>query len=202
MKFVTWLNRCVLIMLIMTTAGCGSLMESRSFANPNADFSFYKRVGLLQFNNLSEDRLAGEKMTEVFMTELLIGGGLDVMDPGQFNTVVAQVAKTNAPTGGVELSPAQLTQIAEIAKVQGIFMGTIHDYKMVQIGGDQYPLISMTVKFIDAPTGTVAWQNSTTVTGGPNFPIVSVGETFTLGAMSQKVCRKVVRTFYRETISK
>src|SRR3990172_6389922 len=182
MKLQKWLKLGVLIALIMTAAGCGSLIESRSFINPNADFSFYSRVGLLPFNNLSDDRLAGEKMTEVFMTELLIGGGLDVMDPGQFNTVVAQVLKTNAPVAGQELSPAQLTQIAELAKVQGIFMGTIHDYKMLPIGGDQYPLIKMTVKFIHAPTGTVAWQNSTSVTGGPNFPIISVGETFTLGA--------------------
>lgn len=202
MNFFMWLKQGMSIALIMIAAGCGSLIESRSFVNSNADFSFYSRVGLLPFNNLSDDRLAGEKMTEVFMTELLIGGGLDVMDPGQFNTVVAQVLKTNAPVAGQELSPAQLTQIAELAKVQGIFMGTIHDYKMLPIGGDQYPLITMTVKFIDAPTGTVAWQNSTSATGGPNFPIVSIGETFTLGAMSQKISRKVVRYFYKETVSK
>lgn len=203
MKFSAWLQAGALLALGLTATGCGSLIESRSFVNPNADFSFYKRVGLLPFNNISsDDRLAGEKMTEMFMTELLIGEGLDVMDPGQFNTVVAQVARTNAPVSGTELSPAQLTQVAELAKVQGIFMGTIHDYKMVQIGGEQYPLITMTVKFIDAPTGTVAWQNSTTATGGPNLPIVSIGETFTLGAMSQKVCKKVVRNFYSEAISK
>jgi len=202
MKYKALLISCIFIALLMTTAGCGSLIESRSFINPNADFTFYTRVGLLPFNNLSDDRLAGEKMTEVFMTELLIGGGLDVMDPGQFNTVVAQVLKTNAPIAGQELSPAQLTQIAEIAKVQGIFMGTIHDYKMLQIGGEQYPLITMTVKFIDAPTGTVAWQSSTSATGGPNFPIISIGETFTLGALGQKVSKKVVRKFYKETVSK
>lgn len=202
MKYKALLISCIFIALLMTTAGCGSLIESRSFINPNADFTFYTRVGLLPFNNLSDDRLAGEKMTEVFMTELLIGGGLDVMDPGQFNTVVAQVLKTNAPIAGQELSPAQLTQIAEIARVQGIFMGTIHDYKMLQIGGEQYPLIAMTVKFIDAPTGTVAWQSSTSATGGPNFPIISIGETFTLGALGQKVSKKVVRTFYKETVSK
>lgn len=202
MKLPRWFKPCIIIVLILISVGCESLIKSRSFVNPNADFSFYQRVGLLPFNNLSDDRLAGDKMTEMFMTELLIGAGLDVMDPGQFNTVVAQVLKTNAPIAGQELSPAQLTQIAEIAKVQGIFMGTIHDYKMVQIGADQYPLITMTVKFIDAPTGTVAWQSSMSATGGPNFPIVSIGETFTLGAMSQKVSKKVVRSFYKETIAK
>ena len=124
------------------------------------------------------------------------------MDPAQFQSVVAQVLRTNAPVGGTELGPAQLTQIAEIAKVQAIFTGTIHDYKMITIGGESYPHITMTVKFIDAPTGTVAWQNSMTATGGPNLPIVSIGETYTMAEMSQKVCKKVVRYFYKETVSK
>lgn len=202
MKYKASLIPFLLTALTLAVSGCSSLMESRSFINPNADFTFYNRVGLLPFTNLSDDRLAGEKMTDVFMTELLIGGGLEVMDPGQFNTVVAQVLKTRGQVSGQELSPAQLTQIADLAGVQGIFMGTVHDFKMIQIGGDQYPLISMTVKFIDAPTGTVAWQNSTSATGGPNFPILSIGETFTLGAMGQKVCKKVVKNFYKETIAK
>lgn len=190
------------LLLLATCAGCGSLMESRSFVNPQTDFSFYKRVGLLPFKNMAEDRLAGEKVTEHFMTELLIAGELEVMDPGQFNAVVSQVAKTNVPVSTLDLSSEQLTRVAEFAKVQGIFMGTVQDYKMIQLGGDQYPLISMTVKFIDAPTGTVVWQNTVSATGGPNLPIVSIGETFTLGALSQKVCEKVVKDFYKKAASK
>lgn len=192
----------ILLLLLATCLGCGSLMESRSFVNPQTDFSFYKRVGLLPFRNMAEDRLAGEKLTEHFMTELLIAGELEVMDPGQFNAVVSQVAKTNAPVSTLDLSVEQLTRIAEFAKVQGIFMGTVEDYKMIQLGGDQYPLISMTVKFIDAPTGTVVWQHTVSATGGPNLPIVSIGETFTLGGLSQKVCEKVVKDFYKKAASK
>ena len=198
-------NRLALLLftLLLTIAGgCSPLTGSRSFVSPQADFSFYKRVGLLPFKNLSEDRLAGEKMTEVFMTEILIAGELDVMDPGQFNAVIAQVAKTNAPVAGIELSPDRLAQVAEYAKVQGIFSGTVHDYRMVQIGGDQYPQISMTVKFIDGPTGTVAWQNSISATGGPNLPIVSIGETFTLGALSQEVCEHLVTDFMKKALAK
>lgn len=202
MKSRTWLIPGILVVLLLIATGCGSLINNRSFVNPNADFSFYTRVGFLPFNNLSEDRLSGEKMTEICMTELLIGGGLDVMDPGQFNAVVARVLGSNAPVTGTDLSPEQLTQIAEAAKVQGIFTGTIHDYRMVAVGGESYPLITMTVKFIDAPTGTVAWQNSLTAIGGPNLPIVSIGETFTLPEMSQKVCKNVVKLLRKETFAK
>ena len=202
MKFRKPIKCLFMLFILVLGAGCSSLKDSRSFINPQADFSFYKKVGMLPFANLAEDRLAGEKMTEHFMTELLIAGEVEVMDPGQFNAVVAQVAKTNAGVAGIELSPAMLSQVGDFAKVQGIFMGKVHDYRMVQIGGDQYPLISMTVKLIDAPTGTVVWQNSVTSTGGPNLPIVSIGETFTLGSLSQQVCEAIVKDFFKKAFIK
>lgn len=192
----------LLLLTIFGAPGCSSLVNTRSFLNPQADFGFYKKVGLLPFRNQAEDRLAGEKVTENFMTELLIAGELDVMDPGQFNAVVAQVVRSNAPVSTLDLTPAQLSQVANVAGVQGIFTGTVHDFKMIQLGGDQYPMISMTVKFIDAPTGTVAWQGSINATGGPNLPIVSIGETFTLGELSQKSCAIVVKDFFRKAYSK
>lgn len=190
------------ILLVLISAGCGSLTDIRSFMHEEADFSFYQKVGLLPFKNLAEDRLAGEKVTEHFMTELLIKGELEVMDTGQFNAVVAQVARRSSPDSAPELTPSQLSQLAGVAGVQGIFSGTIHEYKMIQLGGEQYPMISMTVKFIDAPTGKVVWQSSVTATGGPNLPIVSIGEEFTLGHLSQKIAREVTRDFFKKSHSK
>ncbi len=192
----------ILYLLIMTLGGCSSLIDSRSFIHPEADFSFYQKVGLLPFKNQAEDRLAGEKVTEHFMTELLIRGELEVMDPGQFNAVVAQVAGVAVQVSMVELTPAQIAQVAGVADIQGIFTGTVHDYKMVQLGSEQYPMISMTVKFIDALTGKVVWQNSVTATGGPNLPIVSIGEEFTLGQLSQKISEEVVEDFSKKASSK
>lgn len=197
-----WTAVAALLPAVLAMAGCASLIDARSFVNPQADFSYYSKVGLLPFRNQAEDRLAGEKVTEHFMTELLIAGELEVMDPGQFNAVVAQVARTNAPASTLELGVQQLSQIASVAGVQGIFTGTVHEYKMIQLGGDQYPMISMTAKFLDAPTGTVVWQNSVSATGGPNLPIVSVGETFTLAELTQKVCRAAVKDFYKKAYSK
>jgi hypothetical protein len=192
----------VFLVLVLTAMGCSPMTKSRSFIHPEADFSYYQKVGVLSFANQAEDRLAGEKLTEHFMTELLIRGRLAVMDPGQLSGVVAQVARTGAPAATLDLSPTDLRQIAEVAGIEGIFMGIVHDYKMIQIGGEQYPLISMTLKFIDAPTGTLAWQNSVSAVGGPNLPIVSIGESFTLGQLSQKVCGNMAGDFFKKAFPK
>jgi len=186
----------IFLVLLFTVTGCSPMTKSRSFIHPDSDFSFYQKVGVLPFANQADDRLAGEKLIENFITELLIWGNLTVMDTGQLNGVVAQVAKSGAPGAIFDLSPTHLGQIAEVAGVQGLFMGTVHDYKMIQLGGEQYPLISMTLKFIDAPTGTIVWQNTVSAVGGPNLPIVSIGESFTLGQLSQKICREMASNFF------
>lgn len=191
-----------LFLVMLTSLGCGTINESRTFLNPQADFSFYNRVAVIQFRSLVDDVITAEKMTEYFMLELLIAGEREVMDQGQFNNVVSQVTKSPPPFGRQEFKTAQFAQISEIAKVQGVFMGAIHEYKMISVGGEQYPLISMTVKFIDAPTGTVVWQNSITASGGPNLPVVSFGEIFTLTELSQKLCREVVRDFNKRASAK
>lgn len=191
------IQRCTVYLLLMLLGtGCGSMLDVRSFMHPEADFSFYQRVGVLPFANQADDALAGEKVTEHFMTEVLINGDLEVMDPGQFNAVVNQVARLPAAGKTLGLSPDQLTQISEVAGVQGIFEGIVHEYRMIQLGGEQYPVISMTVKFIDAPTGTVVWQSNITARGGPNLPIISIGESFLLGELTQKVVKEVVDDFY------
>ncbi len=184
-----------LSLLLFIVSACSSLIDTRSYIHPETDSSFYQKVGVIPFKNQSGDELAGEKVTEHFLTELLIRSKLEVMDPGQFNAVIAQVAKTRAPIATLQLGPSQLEQIAEVAGVQGIFMGTVHNYDMINIGGEKYPMISMTLKFIDAPTGTIVWQNSATITGGPNLPIISIGETFTLGKLTQKICGELVKDF-------
>lgn len=196
------LRNCILgallLLPLLVTSGCGGISSSRVYINPQADFSFYRRVAVLPFRNMTEDMLAGEKMTDAFLTELLILGDLEVMDIGQFKSVVAQVARGNV----YDLSAAQLLQIGDLAKVQGVFTGTIQDYKMISVGGESYPLISVTFKFLDAPTGTLVWQYNASIAGGPKLPIVTFGETFTLAEMGPKVCGVAVKEFYKKAFAK
>lgn len=193
----------IFLLLLFAATGCSTMTKSRSFVHPESDFTFYQKVGVLPFINQADDRFAGDKLVENFITELLIGGNLTVMDYGQLNGVVAQVAKSNASgTSSAELSPTHLGQIAQVAGVQGLFMGTVHDYKMIQLGGEQYPMISMTMKFIDTPTGTIVWQHTVSAVGGPNLPIVSIGESFTLGQLSQKLCKSMAGNFFKSAYPK
>jgi len=180
----------------MILLGCAA--GPRIYLNPEADMSFYQKVGVVPFINLTRDRFAGEKMTNTFMTELLITKKFDVVERGEFEHIVRQVRASAGTSPAEELTSAELKAIGEQAGVNGIIEGVVKEYEMIRIGQGSYPLISFSVKLVDAPTGKVVWKSSYSIRGGPKLPIISVGETYTLGELAQKACRKVVRKFVRK----
>ena len=173
--------------ILVASAGCGG---PRTYLHPDVDISYYQRLGVLPFRNLSNDRLAGEKVTGIFVTELLVRHIFEVVEPGQFRRMAREILPGGLESG--EWKAEDIARLGTEAGVQGIITGTVREYEMIRIGQTAYPLVTIDVELIDVETGRVVWMISHTRRGGPNLPIISVGETFTLGEMAQKVCRDVV----------
>lgn len=187
-------NRFHLIIgaLILTALSCSG---PRTFLNDNADWTFYKQIGVLPFVNLTSDRYAGEKVQSAFITEMYLSNRFQVMEPGEFNQRAAAELKISASQGMQELTGAQIKALGEKAGVQGIIEGVVREYNMIRVGQTDYPMISMTIRLIDVPSGNVVWMTSYAKKGGPRFPIISIGETHTLSELTQKACHDVVSNF-------
>ncbi len=187
-------NKCLIlgITLLLAVLGCGG---PRTFLNGNTDWTFYKQLGVLPFVNLTTDRFAGEKVQSAFITELFLSERFQVMEPGEFNSRVAQELKTSASQPVQELSLDQIKTIGEKTGVQGVIEGVVREYGTTRVGQTDYPVISLSIRMIDVPTGTVIWMTSFSKKGGPNLPIVSIGETHTLSELTQKICHDIVSDF-------
>lgn len=185
-------------LLVISLAFTACAGGPRTYLNPEADMSFYQKVGVVPFINLTADRFAGEKMTSTFVTELLITEKFDVIERGEFDHAVRQVLSSTSGSSSSEMTAAQLKAVGEQAGVNGIIEGVVKEYEMIRLGQGTYPLISLSVKLVDAPTGRVVWESSYSTRGGPKLPIVGWGETHTLSRLAQKVCHKVVRQLVRK----
>jgi hypothetical protein len=95
-KFVT-----LLIALLLFFINCSG---PSTFINKEADWTFYKKIGVLPFVNLSPDRFAGEKVQSAFITELYLTTKFDVVEPGEFNARVAEVLKSTGAQISQDLS--------------------------------------------------------------------------------------------------
>ncbi|HXF48241.1 MAG TPA: hypothetical protein VNL73_02295 [Verrucomicrobiae bacterium] len=180
-----------LTLLALLAAGCGG---PRSFVHPSTDIAFYKRLGVVNFANMTGDRFAGDKMTSSFLTELLLQKKFEVVEPGEFQRIVAEVRGSSGEERK-DLGAEQIKLIGERAGINGIIEGEVKEFQMTRIGPEDFPLISITIRLVDAPSGQVVWMSSYTAKGGPKFPIFSFGETRTLGELAQKVCKKMVKDF-------
>ena len=182
----------VLTVVAMCAAllACGCSPRVTVFKHDEADMGFYARVGIVPFRALAADRFAGEKFATDFNTALLAAELFEVVDYGIFVNAVRRVAGSSSPPDG--LTADQFKAIGEAAGVEGIFVGTVSQYDMVSTSSGRFPAITVEVRFVDVATGTVVWSATSAERGGPKTPIIGIGETHTLGALSQKMCRELV----------
>jgi len=181
--------------LAIGAALLASCAGPKAFVHPEADFPFYENVGIVPFTSLGQDRLAGEKVTGIFFTELLRTGFAEVREPGQFLAVIQRIRGVTPL--GTAWSTADLARLGEEAGVQGLFMGVVRDYEMTRVGRDSYPLVSVEARLVDAATGRVVWSASDTRRAGPTTPIFAWGEIHTLGELTSRMCRELLRTLPR-----
>ncbi|UCG51936.1 MAG: hypothetical protein JSW58_17525 [Candidatus Latescibacterota bacterium] len=181
--------RCLTLILIAALIyACSASI--RVFTHPEADMSYYTKVGVVPFQNLSSDRLAGEKFSTEFTTALLAANKFEVVEQGIFvNAVVRTVGSRTVPDG---LTADQLKKVAEATGVQGVFEGVVTQYNMSSSGGESLPVIGVEARLVDTETGTIVWKATISERGGPKTPIIGVGEIHTLGELSQKLSKVLV----------
>ena len=73
-------------------AGCGTGSGLRLFVNSEADMTFYTKVAVVPFANLSAERFAGERVGRAFYTELVIAEQFQLVEDG--DTVVLKGGRT------------------------------------------------------------------------------------------------------------
>lgn len=178
------------LVLAALLAGCSGGVTR--FVHPEADLAFYESLGVVPFESLGQDRLAGEKATNIFFTEVLRRGFADVREPGQFAAAI-QKLRGLGPSERA-WTAADLARLGNEAQVQGVFMGIVRDYEMTSVGRSTFPLVSIEVRLIDTNTGNMVWSASKTRRGGPTMPFTGWREIHTLGELTTVVCRELLET--------
>jgi hypothetical protein len=181
--------------IILAASWLLSCASSPVYVNDEADFGFYQRVGVVPFSSLTGDRSASDRVTSSFLTELLMENAVEVAPAGDFARAVRDALKGERVNLPEEITAAEATALGTAAGVQGVFVGAVRDYGMVRVGSDEFPLVGLMVRFLDCGSGRVVWSYEITRRGGPRFPLVSFGETHTLGEMTTNVCRDVAKRF-------
>ena len=183
-----WRSAAIAALLILAL-GCASTAP-RYYVNPQADMTLYQKVAVLPFHNLSPQPLAGERVTRVFVTELIITDRYRVVEPAEFRAVLRDLDVQPSADGAYD--PTKLKEAASRMGVTGIVRGAVTDYQVQRSGQDEFAVLSFDAELMDVETGNVVWRGSITRRGASRFPILGGSSTRTLGRLTQEACVELV----------
>lgn len=139
-----------------------SCTAPRMYVQPEADFTFIKKVAILPFENLTADKFAGEKIRDIVTTEVLSRGYFDVVEKGEVNRVLKEEGLASATS----LSNDAAMSIGKRLGVQAFIMGSVEEYGTTPGAARAYPNVAITMRMIAADTGKILWHVSYSKTGG------------------------------------
>jgi hypothetical protein len=189
------LARHIGAVLLAAALGGGCASPARLYVNADADMDFYQKVIVLPFANLTQDRFAGERVTRVFTTELVMMNRFRIVDPGELRAILDRTGGLSAVDGSYD--PKKLKDAASEVGATGIIRGGVTEYQMIRSGTNERPSLAFDVEMVDVGTGNVVWRASITKRAKSGVPIVGGGSP-TLSRLSEEACREVVSDLERE----
>jgi len=152
---------CILILWIVALTACSSAHLSDNYHDPEMDFSALRSVAVMPFANLTNDKLAAERVRNSFMTSLLATSVVYVIPPGEVARGIIRAGLTN-PTAP---SADDIAKLAPIINADAVMTGVLTEYGEVRSGATTANVISLNMQLIERETRKVVWTASTTKGG-------------------------------------
>lgn len=157
------------------------------------DFSFYKRVAVLPFDNLTNDKNADEIVRQVVVSELLASGLVDVVFPGEVKAAIAELGIKSVST----LTASQIKSLCNSIKAEAIIIGAVEEYGDAKMGNISAPQVTISMMMADANTSSIVWSITKT-RGGASFMARHFGARHeTVSETVLLLVRESIRTLYK-----
>ncbi|MDY6842981.1 MAG: CsgG/HfaB family protein [Thermodesulfobacteriota bacterium] len=160
--------------------------------NPKADFTFIKKVAILPFVNLTNDKFAGDKVRDIVTTEVLSRGFFDVVEWGEVSRVLGEESKGLS----TEIDKETAKRIGKRLQIQAIILGTVEEYGTSRGGGRSSPEVAISIRMIDINSSKILWQASYDKKGGGVISrLFGVGEK-SISEVARKLVKEVLDTLF------
>lgn len=149
----TTLTGIILFAVLLTLSGCGSGSSTKVFMREGATLGHIQTVAVLPYENLGGGGGAAQRIREITMTQLLVAGVFDVVDKGRVDSALRdEVIEPGAP-----IDTPTLRLLGQRLGVQALLLGSVEQGDESR-GNTTYPEVNLTLRLLDAETGTLIWQ--------------------------------------------
>jgi len=153
------MKKFILLLILISLTACAT--ADISYHDPNMDFAAIKTVVVVPFENLTNDRMAAERVRDVFINTLLSTGGIYAMPTGEVARGIARVGITNPAAPSAE----EIIKLTAVIKADAVITGVIREYGEVRAGTTSANIVSLSLQMIETQTGKIIWTASSTKGG-------------------------------------
>jgi polysaccharide biosynthesis protein PelC len=134
---------------------------AENYHDPDVDFALLRTIAVMPFSNLTNDKLAGERVRNTFMNSLLSTGALYVIPAGEIARGISRAGIDNPWTPSGE----EVSKLAAIVGADAVITGVVKEYGEVRSGAITANVISVSMQMIEKESRKVIWSASTTKGG-------------------------------------
>jgi hypothetical protein len=151
----------LLLLALLLLLSCAKRSVPASFHDPEMDFSALRSVAVMPLSNLTRDQLAGDRVRDTFITNLMATGVLYVVPPGE---VARGIARANI-ADPINPSSEDIARISAVVQADAVLTGVVREYGEVRSGAATANVVSVGMKMFEAKTQRVVWTASSTQGG-------------------------------------
>ena len=156
-----WRIGLVPLILVILVACASNYKVSENYHDPDVDFALLRTIAVMPFANLTNDKLAGERVRNTFVNSLFSTGALYVIPTGEVARGISRAGIDNpwAPSG------EEVSKLAGIVGADSVITGVVTEYGEVRSGAVTANVISVSMQMIEKESRKVIWSASTTKGG-------------------------------------
>jgi len=146
-----------------------------------------EKIAILPFTNLTDTPGAGEKLSNLFLVEILRRGRISVVDPGIVESFLSKERIRLLD----RLPPQSIEKIGSSLEVRYIVVGTVLEYHSLRVGKYEIPYIALTLRVIDTEKGEIVFAASHTLSGRDRETIFGIGRITSLEKLSKIMAEEI-----------
>lgn len=182
----------IFIIIILFLYSCGGRLNGSFYINETYDFSYVKKVAVLPFENLSNDRFIADSIRQIVINELLSSGLVDVVYPGDVNSLIESMKIKPAHSPNSE----QIKTLCNTLKAQAVILGTVNKYGEIREGNITSYEVSLTLMMADSTSGNIIWSVTRNSRGAGIWSKYFGAKSDTMSETVVKVVKSAIKTLY------
>lgn len=187
-------------LFLLLTAGCAK-PHVRPFTSSSLKGGQGLKMAILPVDNLSRSANTGRSLDNILLVEFLKRVPATVIDPGEVAAAISD-ARVRLATS---IPRETVKSLGKRLEVDFFVIGIVHEYEIQAVSGPggtvSVPVITVTVRVLDAATGNIVWATNVTRRGNDRETVFGIGRIGSVSDLAERMAEELAEAFAKAVLN-